>query len=239
MAPHVPAGRRVYAIGDIHGRADLLARLHEMILEDAKGAEALTKVMVYLGDYVDRGPASRDVIDRLLAPLPKGFRAVYLRGNHEAWLVDFLADVAAGPGWLNNGGHATLQSYGVGRAIGLTLASRLGATQAALARALPDPHRRFFETLGLYHVEGDYLFVHAGIRPGVAIDRQAPDDLMWIRDEFLYSEADHGYVVVHGHSITEAPELRPNRIGIDTGAFATGQLTCAVLERDQVRFLAT
>ncbi|MSO77393.1 MAG: serine/threonine protein phosphatase [Alphaproteobacteria bacterium] len=239
MAPNVPAGRRIYAIGDIHGRADLLARLYAMIFRDAEGAEVLGKTLVYLGDYIDRGPDSRQVIDMLLAPLPRGFRAVHLRGNHDAWLVDFLADIAAGPGWLNNGGHATLASYGVGRPLGLTLASRLSATQAALDRALPEAHRRFFQGLGDWHVEGDYLFVHAGIRPGVALDRQTPDDLLWIRDEFLYSDADHGHIVVHGHTIRDEPELMANRIGIDTGAFMSGRLTAAVFERASVRFLAT
>ena len=238
-AARVPDGSRVYAIGDIHGRDDLLTRLHADILADAAVVGDLRRVVVYLGDYVDRGPGSRAVIDCLLGdPLP-GFEVVHLIGNHEAWLLDFLDDAAAGPGWLANGGQATLESYGVHSGVPLGGFSGLREAQAVLRENLPPEHLAFFHGLDLYHVEGDYLFVHAGIRPDVPLERQESADLIWIRNEFLHSRSDHGRIVVHGHSITDTPEILSNRIGIDTGAYDSECLTCLVLEGDTRRFLRT
>jgi serine/threonine protein phosphatase 1 len=235
----VPDGTRVYAIGDVHGRDDLLARLHAEILEDATGDGGLRRVVVYLGDYIDRGEESREVIDRLLsAPLP-GFEVVHLIGNHDAWLLEFLNDVSVGSAWLFNGGDATLESYGVEARQALGGSSGLYAAQTALRENLPTEHLAFLRELRLHHVEGDYLFVHAGIRPGLTLQQQDPADLIWIRDDFLNAREDHGKIVVHGHSITRAPELQPNRIGIDTGAYASGCLTCLVLEGETRRFLQT
>lgn len=235
----VPAGSRVYAIGDIHGRADLLETLHAAILADADGAPgAVRRVAVYIGDYVDRGLHAREVIDLLLdAPLP-GFESVHLKGNHEDMMLRFLADAAAGPPWFANGGEATLLSYGVGGPPPRD-AAMLEDVRLRLVAALPPRHLAFLEGLALSHREGGYLFVHAGLRPGVPATDQRDEDLMWIRDDFLESTADHGVIVVHGHSIAYEPERHANRIGIDTGAFTTGRLTSLVLDGESQRFMST
>lgn len=234
----VPPGCRVYAIGDIHGRADLLADLHRRIAEDAKDAKAAKRIAVYLGDYVDRGQGSFEVIDTLLnAPL-RGFESVHLKGNHEAMMLDFLAG-SPNPNWLFNGGDATLRSYGVETAWQIADAYGLERIRDLLEESVPSTHLAFLRSLQLHTIVGDYLFVHAGIRPGLPLDQQRPADFMWIRDRFLASQDDFGMRVVHGHSITAKPEVRANRIGIDTGAFFSNRLTCAVLEDHDVRFLST
>jgi serine/threonine protein phosphatase 1 len=238
-APETPDGTRAYAVGDIHGRADLLERLHSLILRDALDFEGPRKVVVYLGDYVDRGHESRAVIDRLLdEPLP-GFESVYLKGNHEQTLLDFLEDFQVALDWMSFGGGATLGSYGVGLDGSRANAEALTRMQQKFHDNLPERHREFFNSLGLMHREGDYLFAHAGIRHGVPLEQQVPADLLWIRDEFLSHDPGSGPTVVHGHTITPKPMSRPHRIGIDTGAFATGRLTAAVLEGTSQRFLAT
>ncbi len=235
-----PEATRVYAVGDIHGRADLVGRMHKMIRDDAATAAGVRKVVVYLGDYVDRGLFSREVIDLLLDRPLAGFEAVHLKGNHEELMLAFLDDIQVGPTWLMNGGNATLRSYGVDTTVfDYDDAKGLEALQAEIGAALPKRHLDFLNSLDLSHVEGDYLFVHAGVRPGVALDRQRAEDLMWIRAEFTESAADHGKVVVHGHTISWEPEPRDNRIGIDTGAFASGVLTCLVLEGEERQFLTT
>jgi serine/threonine protein phosphatase 1 len=237
--PRVPPHRRIYAVGDIHGRSDLLDRLHEMIVADRAKAGAVRPVLVYLGDYVDRGPDSAGVIDRVLGPPPGDFDVVCLIGNHEQMMLDFLAGAGAGLGWLMNGGDATLASYGVPVAGEVYRREELVPLQQALIQRLPAAHRRFLNGLSHTHREGDYLFVHAGIRPGVPLDQQDAEDLIWIREEFLDSTTDHGAVVVHGHSIRPKVEMRKNRIGLDTGAFASGTLTCLVLQDDQRSLLQT
>jgi serine/threonine protein phosphatase 1 len=234
--PEAPAGKRIYAVGDIHGRSDLLADIHRAIREDARGF-AGELVCVYVGDYIDRGPDSRGVIESLAARPLAGCRSHFLMGNHEDIMLRFLADATVAPVWIMNGGGTTLDSYGVEWRD--SAADGFAAAQAALRRNLPDPHLRFLRALEPCHEEGGYLFVHAGIRPGRPVERQDPHDLMWIRDEFLYSTADHGHVVVHGHTIAEEPQLLDNRIGIDTGAYATGRLTCLVLEGAERRILQT
>ncbi len=242
-APRVPEGRRVYAIGDIHGRADLLDQLLAAIAADVvrhPGPGRLT--LVFLGDYVDRGPESRGVVGRLLAGPPAGHPLagsewVALRGNHEETVLRFLDDPGEGPGWFRNGGLETVRSYAGGIAPGDE--DRPAALRALLGRTLPEDHRRFLARMPLSYTEGDYLFVHAGLRPGVAIAEQDPDDLLWIRDAFIGSDESFGKMVVHGHTIAETPEVRPNRIGIDTGAYRTGRLTALVLEGTGLRFLAT
>jgi serine/threonine protein phosphatase 1 len=232
----VPEGSRIYAIGDIHGRADLLERLRMVIVEDAKLRPVRRKVVVYLGDYVDRGTDSRGVVDLLAREPLAGFESVFLKGNHEDSLLQFLTDPGITPAWMAYGGEATLYSYGV-RPPDSRRVEDVLAAQKAFTQALPPGHLAFLKALKLVHVEGDYAFVHAGFREGVPIEFQDPQDMMWIRNEFLYSDADFGKVAVHGHTITDQPEIRPNRIGIDTGAFAT--LTCLVLEETEKRFLAT
>ena len=234
----VPLESRIYAVGDIHGRADLLADIHEMIQADAETAPA-RRVIVYLGDYVDRGLHSREVVDLLLERRLSGFETVHLKGNHEAALLDFLTDSRIGPNWLQYGGGATLLSYRVGLSGAETGGVDFIAAQQEFSDRLPSSHLAFYRALGSTHVEGDYFFVHAGVRPGIALDKQSVDDLLWIRDDFLDYTGNFGCVVVHGHTITDRPEVRDNRIGIDTGAFATGRLTCLVLEGDERRFLTT
>ncbi len=236
VLPRTPPGSRVYAIGDIHGRLDLLRAITQLIHEDAYANQAARNVVVYLGDYIDRGDTSSAVLDWLIEnPLP-GFESVHLLGNHEDSMLQFLTDARVGPPWLAYGGVATLRSYGVRPP---SSDNDLPRVQDELRDKLPERHLVFLRGLALRHVEGDYAFVHAGVRPGVPLEAQVPQDLLWIRDEFLSSNADFGKIVVHGHTITEQPEVRRNRIGIDTGAFASGTLTSLVLADDQWSFLQT
>ncbi len=231
-AAAVPPDTRVYAVGDVHGCATLLARLHELIRADAAAAPERRRVVVYLGDYVDRGPDSAGVVDMLIAGPGEGFEAVHLKGNHEDFLLRFLADPSIGGLWLMNGGGATLASYGVDGDGGADL-------RRAFLHALPKTHRAFYEGLRLWHREGTYLFVHAGIRPGRPVESQLAEDLLWIREPFLLSRADHGCVVVHGHTPVGAPEILDNRINVDTGAVWSGRLTALVLYGAERSFLQT
>jgi serine/threonine protein phosphatase 1 len=232
MTAATPPDTAIYAVGDIHGRHDLLAALTARIIDDAGRREARCRLIVYLGDYVSRGIDSRRVVDMVLAPAPPGFSHVCLKGNHEDSLLRFLAgDLDAGRHWFDHDGLDTLAHYGVEIPERRT---RDDATMASLrgrfAAALPPAHLDFFHSLPAAYRTGGYYFAHAGVRPGVPLPRQSGSDCMWIREPFLSSEADHGAVVVHGHSISERPQLRHNRIGIDTGAYRTGILTCLVLE---------
>jgi serine/threonine protein phosphatase 1 len=225
---------RLYAIGDIHGRLDLLDRAVAAIERDVAehGPAALT---VTLGDYIDRGPASSGVIGRLAAnPFPTPY--VALKGNHEALLESFLADAKVGLHWRALGGLETLNSYGVPVA-DLMLGKNVQETADRLRDAMPGEHASFLRSLKSSFGHRKYFLCHAGIRPGVALERQSDDDLLWIRGEFLNSTMDFGKIVVHGHTPGAQPEVRPNRINIDTGAFATGQLTCVALDDDGHRFL--
>ena len=240
MRSSVPEGTAVYAIGDIHGRADLLTDIHARIAEDPERGNVDRRVIVYLGDYVDRGSDSAGVIDLVMSEEPTGFEKVALLGNHERLMLEFLEDIERGPLWLRNGGDMTLRSYGVNPGPGPYLdPARLTEMQTGLRTRLPGRHLAFFNQLRLMHQEGDYLFVHAGIRPGVPLDQQAEEDVIWIRELFLRSPVDHGKVVVHGHTILPEPEFHPNRIGIDTGAYYTGHLTCLALEGTKRRIIST
>ncbi len=236
-APGVPEDTLVYAVGDIHGRLDLLERLHDRIAADAAASPAARKTVVYLGDYVDRGADSRGVIDLLLAAPVPGLEAVHLMGNHEALLLGFLDDAGTAGLWFANGGDDTLLSYGVDPRQAPGADDPPVRLQEAFRRSLPASHLEFLRALRPSFALGDYLFVHAGIRPGVPLDAQDRDDLLWIRDGFLHSDADHGKVVVHGHSATREPEVRANRIGIDTGAVYGGRLTALALHGAERRFL--
>jgi serine/threonine protein phosphatase 1 len=233
----VPAGVRVYAVGDVHGRLDLLDGLLEKILHDGEQATH-DRVIVYLGDYVDRGADSKGVIDRLLAQPPRGFSARHLRGNHDQSLLDFLEDPSHYLMWKDYGARETLLSYGVLPPRGES-DTVLEKARDELKSALPEAHLQFLNGLELSVTIGDYFFVHAGVRPGLPLTKQSPQDLMWIREEFLTSSTDFGKVVVHGHSPSPLPVKRFNRIGVDTGAYATGRLSCVVLEGTQCRFLQT
>ncbi len=233
----IPPGQRVYCIGDIHGRADLLQELHEQILTDAADYSG-DKSIVYLGDYIDRGEQSKQVIDLLLTNPLTGFKTVYLQGNHEQVMLSFIEFPEASASWLSFGGREAVNSYGIPLAHipGMNEVTELARQ---LDNKLPDTHRDFLQNCQACWRCGSYYFVHAGIEPGVALDQQELQDQLWIRDEFLRSNKDHGAIIVHGHSICDEPEVLPNRIGIDTGAFRTGILTCLVLEGAQHRFLQT
>ncbi len=227
---------RLYVIGDIHGRLDLLDRMIDKIDRDAKehGATSLT---VTLGDYIDRGPDSRGVLDRLLSnPFPGNY--VALKGNHEALLQAFLVDPATGAQWRHLGGLETLHSFGIPTAA-LIRGQNYDQAAVQLRAALSPAHRKFLASLKMSLTIGRYFLCHAGIRPGVSLVRQSEEDLLWIRDEFLNSTIDFGKIVVHGHTPTVKEQVLANRISIDTGAFATGRLTCAVLEKESSRFIST
>jgi diadenosine tetraphosphatase ApaH/serine/threonine PP2A family protein phosphatase len=228
--PHPNA--RIYAIGDIHGRLDLLDRAIAAIHRDVEdhGPGALT---VTLGDYVDRGPDSRGVIDRLIEnPFPTPYIA--LKGNHEALLQAFLSDPSVGSHWRRLGGEETLLSYGIAMK---KLALNNDEAASRMRAALPAEHVDFLRSLRMSLTHGKYFLCHAGVRPGVPLERQNDEDLLWIRREFLDSPLNFGKIVVHGHTPMPEPEIRPNRINIDTGAFATGRLTCVALDEVGYRFL--
>ena len=236
----VPPGVCVYAVGDVHGRADLLKEMHRLIAEDAAFLTPGTgKVVVYLGDYVDRGLESRRVLDLLINEPLEDFRAVYLLGNHDAWLLSFLVDPTIGQTWLRYGGDATMHSYGVQFGASQDDLRFYQQLQERLRQRIPRRHVEFLQSLELSFESGDYLFVHAGVDPALPLDHQTADDLLWIREPFLSSRRDLGRVVVHGHTVESEPIVRANRIGIDTGACWTGCLTCLVLEEGVFRFLTT
>lgn len=236
----IPPGICIYAIGDIHGRADLMIEMHRTIMEDSQDLTPGTeKILVYVGDFVDRGLESSQVLDLLIEePLPD-FGAVYLVGNHDAWFLSFLVDAKIGQSWLRYGGDATLHSYGVRVGMVRDDLQYFERLQAELAEKVPPEHLAFLRGLEVTFQIGDYLFVHAGVRPNIPIEQQSPDDLLWIREPFLSCSDDLGVVVVHGHTVESEPTVRSNRIGIDTGACWTGSLTCVVLEEDTIRFLTT
>lgn len=240
QAFHIPPGIRVYAIGDIHGRADLLQQLHEMIIHDVESTDtpAENKV-VYLGDYLDRGPYAKETIEEVLSGLPADFSPEYLRGNHEDLFLHFLEDASVLDVWLGLGGQATLLNYGIQAPGSGFDAKRAEDVREAFLDAVPSRHLEFLKTLKPFVQIGDFFFVHAGIRPGIPLQKQSEDDLFWIRDDFLESKTDHGAKIVHGHTISNRVQQHPNRIGLDTGAYATGILTCAVMEEDRIRFLST
>ena len=226
----LPAGERVYAIGDIHGLDDRLAALHRLVARDLAARPVARPLLLHIGDYVDRGPDSAGVVARLLAgpPVP-GLPVVNLMGNHERTMLDALAgERAAATDWLIGGGREALASW------------RLDPAEPPTAwrAGVPAAHQAFLRGLALHHRAGGYLFVHAGIRPGVPLEAQAEEDLLRIRGPFLHSGAAHGAVVVHGHTpVRHGPEVHGNRIAIDTGAVFGRALTCLVLEGDRLGFL--
>lgn len=224
----MPDGIRIYAIGDVHGRADLLASLLLQIEVDVALHPVFRPMTVLLGDYIDRGPESRQVLD-LLSARNQSQEMVFLKGNHEAFLLKFMDNPELLNEWRRCGGLATLISYGLKPPIDPTPYEQAQLARE-LARVLPDAHRNFLQSLPLSFSCGDFLFVHAGIRPLVSIEQQVESDLIWIRDEFLFWEEGFEKIVVHGHTPVLEPDIRFNRINIDTGAFATGRLTCMMFE---------
>ncbi len=227
----LPPGRRVYAIGDIHGCAEQLANLHRLIEEDIASRPIDAPLLVHIGDYVDRGPDTAGVLARLASgDVIPGVPTVNLMGNHENTMLEALSgERAAATDWLFAGGKPSLESYGVDPA----------SHRDSWAPAIPPEHIVFLKSLVLMHREGGYAFVHGGVRPGVALENQARDDLLRLRQPFLYSESDFGAVVVHGHTPVKAPVIKHNRIAIDTGAVFGGPLTCLVLEADRLGFLTS
>lgn len=233
--PRVPDGERVYAVGDVHGCLTLLNGLLTLLANDNARRDQARTTLVMLGDLIDRGPESRGVVERLLE-VPTGFDSlVILRGNHEQFLLDALKrPQAVWDGWLSHGGRQTLASYGISERLAMSEPARFAD---ALRREIPPRHLELFAEMPLSWRCGDYFFAHAGVRPGVTLDRQTARDLLMIRGEFLEADADHGAVVVHGHSIGEQTEVRPNRIGLDTGAYRTGILSAVRLEGGDQDFL--
>lgn len=235
--PGLPKNHRLYCIGDIHGRLDLLLEAHQKISFDAAHFEGV-KILVYLGDYIDRGNQSRQVVDCLLGNNFPDFKKVFLLGNHEQVLLQFLLgkDALIAHDWFKFGGLSTLASYGV-HIDGIPTLTDLARLQVEFKKKLPARHSDFFEHLALKYEIGNYFFVHAGIKPKIKLHLQRPEDMLWIREEFLTSDLFHGKIIVHGHTITDEPEILHNRIGLDTGAYASGRLTCAVFESINCRFL--
>jgi serine/threonine protein phosphatase 1 len=237
----VPAGQAIYAIGDVHGRLDLLEDLLARLREDAaQHPSDSARSLIFLGDYVDRGPESRGVVDAVMSDLLPGFTTVRLMGNHEEAMLSFLDGESDGLDWLSFGGLETLLSYGVPLRSLPNSGEAVRALQAALIEAVPERHVAFFRSCLLHYSVGDYVFVHAGVRPGITLEKQTQTDLLWIRDDFLRVRAPlPGRVVVHGHTICDLPQNRSQRINIDTGAFVSGRLTCLVLRGNERRFLST
>ncbi len=238
--PRLPTGERVYAIGDMHARNALLPALDSASPRDLERARPDGSVtVIYLGDYVDRGPESRRVIDHL-ANLPPGpIRRCFLIGNHDYWFRSFMTGGKPAHAWLQSGADATMMSYGVPPLPMYSGADAVAAHRQELVASVPAAHHRFLRDLQSNVQVGDFLFVHAGIRPGVPVDLQDPTDYVTIREPFLSDSSDLGVVVVHGHTVVDVPVVRGNRIGIDTGACWTGHLTAAVLGDEDLRFIRT
>lgn len=235
--PSVPAGLRVYAVGDIHGQLELLLRLQQQMEEDQAAHPNRAHVEIYLGDFVDRGPAAPRVLD-LLMERRAARGAICLSGNHEELMLESYTSFESFDHWLRVGGRATAVSYMPGL---VPQAEDLEPRYLwhRWRGAMPERQLEFLRSLGVHHVLGDYLFVHAGVRPGVPLAQQRRKDCLWIRRDFLDYREPLDYVVVHGHTPVAEPEVRANRIGIDTGAFATGHLTCLVLDGTERFTLST
>jgi len=230
--PKLPDGIRIYAVSDIHGCADRLQDVFAAIDHHLGRAGPARALHVFLGDYIDRGPASRKTID-LLVERSRRHECVFLKGNHEAFMFEVLQDPSRLAAWKEYGGFQTLMSYGLAPSINPDIEEQKELVQALL-QDMPDHHRRFFGSLRSSFACGDFFFVHAGVKPGVPLRQQREEDLLWIRDEFLQSEENFGKFIVHGHTPVPKPEIRPNRINIDTGAYATGVLTLLTIQGERM-----
>jgi serine/threonine protein phosphatase 1 len=232
------AGARAYAIGDIHGRLDLLDSLLGLIEEDIRSSPERANFLVFLGDLIDRGPESARVVERLRTYRPPDSRCIFLAGNHEEVMLRILAgDPDLLEDWLRFGGSECVASYGLDPGK-LTSVSPATATEL-VRRAVPQEHVDFLSSFGDTFRFGDYLFVHAGVRPGVSLHEQTKRDLRWIREPFLSDTGEHEFLIVHGHTVVDVVEERANRICIDTGAVYSGKLTALVVEDDKRRYLVT
>lgn len=233
----LPDGERIYAVGDVHGHLACLEKVEAGILADLIDRPPVAHAsVIFLGDYIDRGADSRAVIERLTARRFAGLPARYLIGNHEDAMLHFLASPRDGGDWLSFGGVATLASYGI-FAGATTAANKLPELAQKLRQALPEPHLKFLQSLELFIEVGGFLFVHAGIRPAVPLAKQTRRDLLTIREPFLSHRGDMLWRVVHGHTIVDNPCISKNRVSLDTGAYATGILSCAAIDGDEVRLL--
>ena len=232
IKPQLPEGVRIYAISDIHGCADLLKQLFTVIDADLAHSRPPHPIHVFLGDYVDRGPESRQTLD-LLIERSKTHQTVFLKGNHEAFLMEALDDPARCEDWRKYGGLQTLVSYGLTPSLNPNRAEQIELMKQ-LKAILPEAHKKFLKRLRLTFTCGDFFFVHAGVRPGVRLSRQREADLLWIREAFLESEENFGKYIVHGHTPVREPDIRPNRINIDTGAYATGNLTLLTVQGSSI-----
>jgi serine/threonine protein phosphatase 1 len=235
--PSLPADLRIYAVGDIHGRLDLLDELLARINSDIARRPTARPIYVFLGDYIDRGPSSRQTIDRLIEHGATN-ESVFLKGNHELIAIKCLSDRGLFDQWLRLGGLETLVSYGVPPE---TLANekQIAELQSAFHSVVPKEHFRFFRNFHNSFACGDFFFAHAGAQPNVDLSRQKESDLLWIRSEFLSSNFDFGKIIVHGHTPVREIEVGPNRINIDTGAYATGRLTCLVMDDSSLSVIDT
>ncbi len=234
--PSGPAGARAYGIGDVHGRLDLLRDLLEQIEADSRANPCEREYIVFVGDLIDRGPDSRGVIDLLLRSKKYLPHPVFLMGNHEEMMLRVIDKPDEKfRDWLTFGGYECAQSYGV--EVGRLAAMDVEHAAALVKAAVPSEHREFIAGFADSFRFGDYVFVHAGIRPGVPLDGQSTRDLRWIREDFLDSTVAHPFVVVHGHTITPSPDEQSNRIGIDTGAYSSGVLTAIRIEGTSRKFL--
>ncbi|WP_395942760.1 metallophosphoesterase family protein [Brevundimonas sp.] len=235
-----PEDTVAWAVGDIHGRIDLLAPLADAMIADLQASTARRKVLIFLGDYIDRGPDSKGVIDLLAGLRTRGmFELHFLRGNHEDRMEAFLTDPELGPGWCDYGGREALQSYGVNPPFDKTDAAGWAAACQAFNAAVDDHQRAFLAAQEYSFSLGDYFFAHAGAKPGVALDAQDPQQLMWVRQAFLNHPDPFDRVVIHGHTPTEAVHADDRRIGLDTGAYATGVLTALRLEGEDRQLMQT
>lgn len=230
--PCLPDGVRIYAVGDIHGRSDLLNQIFRVIDADLVNAPPQRAIEVYLGDYVDRGPDSRGVLD-LLIERSRSRQTVCLKGNHEAFMLEVLDDPTKIGNWRHYGGLPTLLSYGLRPTMNPSPEEQTELIEG-LKAALPAPHVPFLQGLQSSFSCGDYYFVHAGVKPGVPLEQQRDEDRLWIREEFLSCEDHFGQYVVHGHTPVPVPDIRSNRINIDTGAYATGNLTLLSMQGDSM-----
>jgi serine/threonine protein phosphatase 1 len=230
--PKLPNGIRIYAVSDIHGCANLLQDVFAAIDLHMSRSGPARSLHVFLGDYIDRGPSSRETVE-LLIERSRRHESIFLKGNHEAFLSEVLQDSGRLEAWREYGGFQTLLSYGLTPSIKPDREEQQALVQGLIS-GMPDHHWRFFRNLKLTFSCGDFFFTHAGVRPGVPLRQQREEDLLWIRDEFLESDADFGKFVVHGHTPVAKPHIRPNRINIDTGAYATGILTLLTIEGDRL-----
>lgn len=234
----LPDNTRIYCIGDVHGCYDLLLKLMAQIKDDAADFSGHI-IIIYLGDFIDRGRFSKEVVDFILNDKVEKVDYIYLRGNHEQTLLDFLQEETVGRSWLAYGGLATLASYNVHLTKIPSKIDDFISLQRQLRDNLPASHYRFFSETRLYYAIGEYFFVHAGINPFYSLAKQKPEEMLWIRDEFLNFNRAYEKIIVHGHTIVDTPKLFAHRIGIDTGAFASGILTCLVLQANQQRLIQT